>query len=194
MNFLSRLFGKKAAAATASTGAPQPTAKEIKAQRNLNQEACLAAHENNFKLALELFEQGADPNHVGFRWEYGYDDKYKVPTTASYEAVRHGNEKAMQALIDRGLNLNISLDEKGGKPLLMFTIESKKEKLACMLVDNGADLSFVRSDLETCKSLAETNGMTELLARMEARANPSIEAPQAVTAMKPIQLKKGATP
>lgn len=167
--------------------------KETKAQRNLNQEACTAAHEGDFKQALELFAQGADPNHIGFRWEHTYDDKYKVAITPAYEAVRHNNEKALQALIDRGLNVNITLD-KDGKPLLMHAIESKKERLACMLVEYGADMTFVRKDLETCKSLAETLGMQELLGKMEARVNPSTEAQQAVTAMKPIQLKKAATP
>lgn len=167
--------------------------KETKAQRDLNQEACTAAHENDFRQALELFAQGADPNFIGYRWEYTYDDKYKVPITAAYEAVRHNNEKGLVALIERGLNVNISL-EKDGKPLLMHTIESKKERLAGILVDHGADMSFVRKDLETCQSLAETFGMTELLGKMEARINPSTESQQAVTAMKPIQLKKGATP
>ncbi|MEZ0261355.1 MAG: hypothetical protein ACAH80_10120 [Alphaproteobacteria bacterium] len=167
--------------------------KETKAQRDLNQEACTACHEGDFKLALELFAQGADPNHIGFRWEHDYDGKHKVPITPAYDAVRHNNEKAMMALIERGLNVNISL-AKDGKPLLMHTIESKKERLASILVDHGADTTFVRKDLETCKSLAEAFDMQELLGKMEARANLPPEAQQAVTAMRPIQLKKGATP
>jgi ankyrin repeat protein len=166
--------------------------KEEKVQRNLNQEACEAGLENNFKLALELLAQGANPNYIGYKTEYSYDGSYKVPATLSYSAVKHNNEKAMMALIERGLDVNISLDQKTGKPLLMHTIESRNERLAGILVDHGADYSFVRSDLETCKSLAEAYNMTELLGKMAARENPSTEAKQDVTAMKPIVLKKSA--
>lgn len=189
MNLISWLFkGSAQKQAAAAAGAPV-----TRAQRNLNQEACEAGYQNDFKKALELLAQGADPNHIGYHKESCYDGTYKVPSTLSYSAVKNGNEKAILALIERGLNVNISLAEDG-KPLLMHAIESKKEGIACILVDHGADTSFVRKDLETCQSLAETLQMTRLLEKMANRENPSTEAQQAVTAMKPIQLKKAATP
>lgn len=185
MSLFSWLFKKSAQNSTAAATA----APVSKAQRNLNQEACEAAYQNDFKKALELLAQGADPNHIGYHKESCYDGSYKVPSTLSYSAVKNDNEKAMRALIERGLNVNISIADDG-KPLLMHAIESKRERLACILVDHGADTSFVRKDLETCQSLAETYGMNELLEKMAARENPSTEAQQAVTAMKPIVLKK----
>lgn len=159
-------------------------------QNSLNKKCLQTAFDGNFKQALDLVDQGADINFAGKSKAYGLMSSWKVDMSLGHAAIKHVNFKALGAFFDKGLEANI---EAGGKPLLMYAIETKQEDAALLLLDRGARADYVRNDLETPLSLAEKNGMHTTVQRIKAlqQAVSPIEmaASAVVKAMKPLALK-----
>lgn len=168
-------------------------------QNKLNKNCLQAAHDGDFKSALELLDQGANVNYVGTAREWGYESYYKVTSTLGHSAISKDNIKAFTILLDKGLDVNISI---GGSPLLMYAIESRNEPAALALLARGADTSYVRQDLETPLSVAEANGLTQVAGEIIARQQPAVAAvvpedsatANEVATMKPLALRKNVSP
>jgi ankyrin repeat protein len=141
-----------------------------RAQEKQNKACLQAAFDGDFKKALELIDQGVSVNCTGTAKEWGWLSSWDVSMTLGHAAVRKGNSKALTALIKQGLDINI---KAGDKPLVMYAIECKQEAMALALIKRGADVSYVRSDLETPLSLAEASGMRSVTQALKAREEPS---------------------
>ena len=159
-------------------------------QQKLNKKCLQAAYDGDFKSVLEFLSQGAEINYSGNAKQYHMMGSFKRPCSLGHAALINCNFKALTVLLDKGLDVNIYA---AGKPMLMYAIELKNEEAALALLARGAHTSFVRSDLETPLTLAEANGMTQVVQQIRSRpAAPEAPAETGadVSAMKPLAIKK----
>lgn len=160
-----------------------------RAEKKRNKAALDAAHQGDFKTALEMIGQGVNVNLVGTLTGYSYEFSYKFATSFGLAAIHNANTKALEALFSRNLDVNQTVGEK---PLLMYALEQKQERVAEMLLDRGARTDYVRQDLETPLSLAEQLGYAGVVSRIKNK--PAAPAPEAetsgpLTTMKPLTLR-----
>ena len=87
----------------------------------------IACRTDNFQLAEQLLDLGADINSVSE--DRGY--------TAVMDAVWRGNEKITRFLIDKGAELNTI--NKEGQTNLILAVGANKENIVRILAENGAD-------------------------------------------------------
>lgn len=107
------------------------------------------------------------------------------------EAVRNGNRKIAQTLIDHGANVNITLNDSNWKPLHYAL---KDPKMTQLLVDNGADVnakcSFDGSDEVTPLMIANHHSLsvTKILVENGADVNASLHYDQVEIESYPLNL------
>ena len=100
-----------------------------------------------------------------------------LPLDVSREALRHalvylsryGSDRLIEALLEMGADPNVSSDDDGSVPL-EIAMQSRRFKLATMLVEHGADPTLKLSSGATCRGLAQRDGVTDFI---ELFAKPS---------------------
>ena len=167
---------------------------EKRRKAGLGQKACDAALRGDFVLALEYVGQGADVNYIGRTTTYS---ESKIDISVAHQAIRQGSTKALEALLERGLDVNLTLKENR-QSLLVEALESGHDDAVRLLINRGANLNVTNPALQTPLDLARKKGMDDVARLIGEKLQPQAQAAaaEAVTlaadtpAMKPLVLNK----
>lgn len=137
-------------------------------KRTNTKAAAKAAFAGNFEQAFTLIDKGADIN--ASCW-IGDPDDGGGEGNIGYSAIKHGNLKALEQALERGLDPNLQSPYR--QPLVIFAIQNKQEDAAKLLVERGADVSsYLLGDFFSPLALTRIYKMPELEALIASKLTP----------------------
>jgi hypothetical protein len=127
-------------------------------QEQQSRKAFKAANITDFISAFEHIKQGGDINYVGKVRYDGYEADSYSKGTLGHAALAQGNMKALEALLDLGLDPEIKSQQ--GQTLLVTAIMCSNNVAAELLINKGARCDIMFGDMNSLEEKAREKGMT----------------------------------